>query len=57
MVDVESSETRRLTHDTWAEVEPAWSPDGRSIALVTDRYAPDSTGSGSTRGATSYNFV
>jgi Tol biopolymer transport system component len=28
---------RRLTHDTYLEADPAWSPDGRSLAYSSDR--------------------
>jgi Tol biopolymer transport system component len=28
---------RRLTHDSFYEVEPAWSPDGRSLAYSSDK--------------------
>jgi Tol biopolymer transport system component len=28
---------RRLTHDRYAELLPAWSPDGKTIAITTDR--------------------
>jgi len=30
---------RRVTNDAYAELEPAWSPDGRSIAISTDRFS------------------
>jgi Tol biopolymer transport system component/imidazolonepropionase-like amidohydrolase len=28
---------QRLTHDQWLETDPAWSPDGRSLAYSSDR--------------------
>ena len=34
---------RRLTNDAFAEVQPAWSPDGRRIAFATDRFTSDLT--------------
>src|SRR5207244_4198609 len=41
VVDLGTRETRRLTHDTFAALEPAWSPDGTTIAYVTDRFTTD----------------
>jgi Tol biopolymer transport system component len=38
IVDLETRAVRRLTDDAYADLEPAWSPDGRSIAFVTDRF-------------------
>jgi imidazolonepropionase-like amidohydrolase/Tol biopolymer transport system component len=32
-----TGEARRLTHDTWLETDPAWSPDGTSLAYSSDR--------------------
>lgn len=32
-------ELRQLTADAFADLHPAWSPDGRSILLVTDRFS------------------
>lgn len=32
--------TRRLTNDLHADLQPAWSPDGSSIAFITDREGP-----------------
>ena len=30
---------RRLTNDAFADLQPAWSPDGRRIAFATDRFS------------------
>src|SRR5687768_804671 len=35
---LESNELRQLTADAFADLQPAWSPDGRSIAFATDRF-------------------
>ena len=32
---------RRLTEDAYADLQPAWSPDGRRIVFVTDRFSTD----------------
>jgi len=37
MYHLSSGEVEQLTDDTWAELHPAWSPDGSTIAFVTDR--------------------
>ncbi len=37
--DLERESLRRLTRDAFADLQPAWSPDGRTIAFVTDRYS------------------
>jgi Tol biopolymer transport system component len=37
--DVEAGTSRRLTEDAYADLQPAWSPDGRTIAFVTDRFS------------------
>jgi Tol biopolymer transport system component len=37
--DLQASSLRRLTHDAFADLQPAWSPDGKSIAFVTDRFS------------------
>jgi Tol biopolymer transport system component len=34
-----TGELRRLMHDAFADLHPAWSPDGRTIALATDRFS------------------
>jgi len=41
MVDVETEKRTRLTQDLYAELQPAWSPDGRTLAFVTDRFGAD----------------
>jgi hypothetical protein len=39
LYDVESKEVRRLTADKYADVQPAFSPDGKTIVFATDRGA------------------
>jgi hypothetical protein len=41
LYDLESDSLRRLTNDSYTDLEPAWSPDGRKIAFVTDRFSTD----------------
>lgn len=36
--DLKADSMRRLTSDAFAEMDPAFSPDGRQIALSTDRF-------------------
>ena len=36
--DLQRNVLRRLTNDLYADLQPAWSPDGRSLAFVTDRF-------------------
>jgi dipeptidyl aminopeptidase/acylaminoacyl peptidase len=36
-VDVESGEERQVTDGDWHDEQPAWSPDGRRIAFISDR--------------------
>ena len=36
--DLTTSALRRVTDDPFADVQPAWSPDGRRIAFATDRF-------------------
>lgn len=38
--DLKEKSTRKLTNDLYAEFQPAWSPDGKTIAFVTDRMLP-----------------
>ncbi|MEA2239986.1 MAG: hypothetical protein QOC81_4710 [Thermoanaerobaculia bacterium] len=37
LFDTESKEVRRLTNDKFADMQPSFSPDGRTIAFVSDR--------------------
>jgi hypothetical protein len=37
--DLATSTLRRLTNDAFADLQPAWSPDGRRIAFVTDQFS------------------
>lgn len=37
LFDTDSKQVRRLTNDKYADLEPAFSPDGRTIAFVSDR--------------------
>lgn len=41
MADVKTGATKQLTNDAYADVQPAWSPDGKSIAFVSDRFDTD----------------
>jgi hypothetical protein len=41
IVDLATEQTRRLTSDPYADLQPAWSPDARSIAFTTDRFTTD----------------
>ncbi|MGE0704106.1 MAG: BamA/TamA family outer membrane protein [Vicinamibacterales bacterium] len=34
-----TGELRRLTNDPYTDIQPAWSPDGRYIAMATDRFS------------------
>ena len=36
--DLEDDVLKRMTNDAFAELQPAWSPDGAKIAVVTDRF-------------------
>src|SRR5688572_8042259 len=37
IVNIDGTGLRRLTNDKYADLNPVWSPDGRTIAFVTDR--------------------
>jgi hypothetical protein len=39
--DLDAGTLRQLTNDRFSDLQPAWSPDGREIAFVTDRYSTD----------------
>jgi len=37
VLDVGSEQVERLTNDRYADIQPSWSPDGRTLAFTTDR--------------------
>jgi len=37
IVDIEGRRIRELTHGNWRDFSPAWSPDGKKIAFLSDR--------------------
>ena len=37
LLDPVTGKTRQLTDDRYAELQPTWSPDGRTLAFATDR--------------------
>jgi Tol biopolymer transport system component len=39
--DLQSKGLRQVTDDFFADLQPAWSPDGQSVAFVTDRFSTD----------------
>ena len=41
--DLTKGSLRQLTSDAFADLQPAWSPDGRSIAFATDRFTSSLT--------------
>jgi hypothetical protein len=43
--DLQSRTLRQLTDDAFADLQPAWSHDGRSLAFVTERYSSDAASS------------
>lgn len=42
VLNIETNAVRQLTNDRYADLQPAWSPDGRYLTFVTDR-GPDGT--------------
>ena len=40
-VDVRSGDVRQLTDDRYADLQPVYSPDGRTVAFVSDREVTD----------------
>lgn len=41
LLDPKTGRVRQLTNDRFADLQPAWSPDGRTIAFASDRGATD----------------
>ncbi len=39
MYDLQANDLKRLTNDAYADLQPAFSPDGKSLAWVTDRFS------------------
>jgi len=39
LYNLDTKQVRQLTDDKYADMQPAWSPDGKQIAFVTDRGA------------------
>ncbi len=40
-IDTETREVTQLTNDPFADLQPEWSPDGRWVVFVTDRFSSD----------------
>jgi Tol biopolymer transport system component len=38
LYDLDASTSKRLTNDAFAEIDPSWSPDSKSIVFATDRF-------------------
>ncbi len=41
LLDLEAGTISQLTNDRYADIQPTWSPDGKTIAFSTDRGAAD----------------
>ena len=41
LLDVETMKLRRLTEDLFLDLQPAWSPDGRRLVFISDRFTSD----------------
>jgi Tol biopolymer transport system component len=39
--DLESQQLQQLTNDPFADLDPEWTPDGRELVWVTDRFSSD----------------
>ena len=43
LFDLDSKQLTKLTDDNFADYDPEWAPDGKSLAWVTDRFSADTT--------------
>ncbi len=41
LFDLESKQLQQLTDDPFADLDPEWTPDGRELVWVTDRFSSD----------------
>ena len=41
LFDLESKQLQQLTNDPFADLDPEWTPDGRELVWVTDRFSSD----------------
>jgi hypothetical protein len=41
LFDLESTQLQQLTNDPFADLDPEWTPDGRELVWVTDRFSSD----------------
>ena len=41
LFDLESRRLQQLTNDAFADLDPEWTPDGRELVWVTDRFSSD----------------